>query len=169
MTKKASRFYVRSPDGRYIFGLDYEAAAAAAALEYGAAAALVDTLAQAYHPMLQIVRVEAGEKRLVLEPVGGWDTGRRSVDRDLIEAVKKGRPEIVHAFLAKGASADARDERGGAALHWAAARGNAEVVALLLEHGADAAAQDSGGATPLAVAERRNAVDVVDLLRRGSR
>ncbi len=73
---------------------------------------------------------------------------------------------IVHAFLAKGASANARDDRGGAALHWAAGRGKLDVVELLLAEGAAAAARDGAGRTPLDVAECRGKSEVADLLRR---
>ncbi|WP_298353361.1 ankyrin repeat domain-containing protein [Rhodoblastus sp.] len=166
----AHRYWVCSPDGRVAYGFEREQVAVAVALEYGVGAAVVDTLAQAYMPMLQIVERCDGELRLVLEPVGGWDTGRFGLDRDLIEAIKKGRVEIVHAFLAKGASSNAADDRGGRALHWAAARGEAGVVELLLNHGADIAALDPSGRSALAVAEARGKKDAADLLRsRGAR
>ena len=59
------RYYVRSPDGRAIFGLDILEAAQTVALEYGRGAHLVDTLAQAYHPMLQKVVAEGDGLGLV--------------------------------------------------------------------------------------------------------
>ena len=160
------RYYVRSPDGRAIFGFDKAGAAEAVALEYGIGAAVVDTLAQAYMPMLQEVAPSDDGPRLVLGPIGGWDTGRFDLDRDLIEAVKKGHAAIVHAFLDKGASANARDAHGGSALHWAAGRGKIEVVELLLAQGADVGAQDGAGRTALDVAESRRRAEIADLLRR---
>lgn len=159
------RYYVRSPDGGLIFGFDRIEAATAAALDYGEGAALVDTQAQAYHPMLQTVRIE-GRPKLAFEPVGGWDTGRFPLERDLIEAVKKGRVEIVHAFLAKGASADARDEKGGTALHWAVARRRLDVIELLLTHGADARVQDAAGCGALELAERLELREIAQALRK---
>ena len=166
----AHRYWVRSPDGRVAYGFEREQAAISVALEYGVGAALIDTLAQAYMPMLQIVERCDGELRLMLGPVGGWDTGRFGLDRDLIEAIKKGRVEIVHAFLAKGASANAADDKGGRALHWAASRGEASVVELLLNQGADIAALDASGRSALAVAEARGKKDAAGLLRsRGAR
>lgn len=156
---------MRSPDGGFIFGFDRIEAATATALDYGEGAALVDTQAQAYYPMLQTVRIE-GQPQLAFEPVGGWDTGRISLDRDLIEAVKKGCVAIVHAFLAKGASADARDEKGGTALHWAVARGRLDVIELLLAHGADAGVQDAAGCSVLELAERRELGEITEALRR---
>ncbi len=152
---KAYRYYVRSPDGWVAFGFDVETVANAVALENGVGAAVVDTLAQAYVPMLQEVRLVDGQPALALAPIGGWDTGKFGVDRDLIEAVKRGRIEIVHAFLAKGASANARDPKGGSALHWAASRGDENVVQLLLAHGADVKAKDALGRSALAIAEAR--------------
>ena len=160
MPAKAYRYYVRSPDGRRMFGFDNIEAARGAALEYGNGARLVDTLAQAYYPIVQEVR----DGDLVYLAKGGWDTGRFGLDRDLIEAVKKGEPATVHAFLAKGASANARDQRGGTALHWAAARGRLDVVALLIDHGADASSADADGETALDVARDRKRTEIVDFL-----
>lgn len=97
------RCSVRSPDGRAIAGFDQPESAKQAALAYGDGAQVVDTMAQAYHPMLQ--EVSGGE--LDYAGFGGWDTGRHGFDYDLIEAIKKGHVALVHAFLAKGASANA--------------------------------------------------------------
>lgn len=164
---KTYRYYVRSPDGRAIFGLDKLEAASVAALEYGPGAFLVDTLAQAYFPMVQeVVRGADGAKQLVYVPLGGWDTGRFGHDRDLIEGIKKGHVAIVHAYLAKGASANARDANGGPALHWAAGRGSAAIVALLLDHGADVHLRDNVGQSALDVARKKRQADVVALLER---
>lgn len=161
---KTYRYYVRSPDGRAIFGLDRLEAARAVALEYGPGAGLIDTMAQAYHPMLEEVRSGEGGTMLVYAPIGGWDTGRFGPDRDLIEAIKKGAPAIVHAFLAKGASADAKDANGGSALHWAAARGNEAIVRLLIGHGADVSIRDSTGQTARGVAARKGHNEIDELL-----
>ena len=163
---KAYRYYVRSPDGRAVFGFDRLEAAVGVVLEYGEGSALVDTMAQAYHPMVQEARRKAdGSKELLYLPIGGWDTGRFGADCDMIEGIKKGHAAIVHAFLAKGASANAVDAKGGPALHWAAARGNAEVVKLLLAHGADVNARDGKGQTALDIAVRKNKPAIRDLLR----
>jgi Ankyrin repeats (3 copies) len=170
MTTKTYRYYVRSPDGRAMFGFDSDAVARAVAIESGHGAAVVDTLAQAYVPIVEEVRIVDGKSALMIAPIGGWDTGKFGVDRDLIEAVKRGRVEIVHAFLAKGASANACDSKGGSALHWAASRGDENVVQLLLSHGADINATDASGRDALAVAEGRGKSAVVALLRgRGAR
>lgn len=162
---KAYRYYVRSADGRSIFGFDQPEAARAVALEYGVGASLIDTLAQAYYPMLQEVVAGDTAKTLVYSPIGGWDTGRFAIDRDLIEAVKKGSAAIVHAFLAKGAAANARDAKGGTALHWAVGRGSLEVVELLLAQGADVNATDGTGQTALAVALKKGREDIEQALK----
>jgi hypothetical protein len=162
---KPYRYYVRAPDGAAIYGFDAAEAAQFVALEYGPGAVMIDTLAQAYMPMLQeVVRAEEGNA-LVLGAIGGWDTGRFGPDRDLIESIRKGHVAIVHAFLAKGASANACDTNGGTALHWAAGRGAPDVVALLLAHGADRDQRDGAGRTALDVAEKRGKADAAALLR----
>lgn len=166
MTAKTYRFYVRSPDGRAIYGFDRAEVAAEVALEYGVGAEVVDTLAQGYIPMLQQVISAQGRKEIVYGAIGGWDTGRFGVDRDLIEGIKKGSVAIAHAFLAKGASANAADAGGGTALHWAVARGNIDVVRLLLGHGADVAARDATGLTALDVARNKSRDEIADLLAR---
>ncbi len=158
---EAYRYYVRSPDGRAIFGFESTEAAETAARAYGEGAHVIDTLAQAYLPMLQEMR--GGE--LVISGIGGWDTGRFGLDRDLIEGIKKGHVAIAHAFLAKGADAGARDRHDGPALHWAVGGGRAEIVELLLDHGAEAQARDAEGQTALALAKARDRDEIAALLR----
>ncbi len=155
------RYYVISPNGKMILGLDNTRAAEATALEYGDGAQVIDTLAKAYQPMLQ----EVLDGELVISGVSGWDTGKPGqLDRDLIEAVKKGKAAIVRAFLEKGADANARDRKGGSALHWAAGGGHPDIVALLLRAGADATALDHNNMTPQDVARKRGRKDIVNLL-----
>ncbi len=162
----AHRYYVFSPNDQMILGLDSTQAAEATALEYGNGARIVDTLAKAYQPMVQ----EVLEGELVISGVSGWDTGKPGrLDLDLIEAVKKGRVEIVRAFLEKGASANARDGRGGTALHWAAGGGKVDIVTTLLKAGADPAATDHNGMTPLQVAQRRRHEQIAGLLQEAMR
>ncbi len=157
---EACRYWVRAADGFRIRGFVDAAPAEAAALDGCDGTQIVDTLAQAYHPMLQEVR--AGT--LVYAGYGGWDTGRFDLGHDFIEAVKKGHVAIAHAFLAKGADVDARDRNGGSALHWAAGGGKPEVVRLLLANGADPAARDGNGLTAAEVAVRRDQHEIARLL-----
>ena len=108
MTTSAQRFYIRSPDGRMIVGFDDLNAAGAVALDYGEGAHLVDTNAQAYHPIAQ----EASNGELVYVQIGGWGAAKFSVEWNLIESIKKGHVAIVHAFLAKGADPTRRTTTG---------------------------------------------------------
>ncbi len=162
MTTSAQRFFVRSPDGRMIVGYDDPNVAKAVALDYGEGAHLIDTRAQAYHPIAQVV--SAGE--LVYVEVGGWGAGKFSVERNLVESIKKGHVAIVHAFLAKGASPDTKDDDGGPALVWAVARGKADVVELLIAHGADLNAPDAEGTRALDLARQRGKQALADILKR---
>jgi ankyrin repeat protein len=159
---EANRHYVRSPDGRAIYGFETSAAAETAARAYGEGAHVVDTLAQAYKPMLQEIR----DGELVISGFGGWDTGRFDLDRDLIEAIKKGHIALPHAFLAKGADANARDNHGGPALHWAVAGGRVETVKLLLDAGAEVQARDGEGQSALELAEKRGKDEIAEVLRK---
>ncbi len=154
------RYYVRSQDAKAIFGFDSLDAASMAAREYGEGAFVVDTMAQAYKPMLHQVR----DGDLVYAGYGGWDTGRFGLDRDLIEAVKKGHVAIVHAFLAKGADANAIDANGGPALHWAVGGGKLEIVQLLLQAGADVSVLDGHGQSALMLAQKRGRHEIASLL-----
>ena len=160
MTDEPHRYYVRSPDGRMITGYDRPEAAKAVALDYGEGAVLVDTLARAYYPAAE--EVIGGE--LLHAGVAGWNAGKSSPSRDLIEAIRKGHAAVVHAFLKKGSDPNSRDANGGTALHWAASRGNAEIARLLLDAGADPAATDGDGNTPLQIAETKGKAKLVELL-----
>ncbi len=160
MTSDPHRYYVRSPDGRMITGYDRPDAAKAVALEYGEGAVVVDTLAQAYYPVAE--EVIGGE--LLHAGLGGWNAGKQNPAKDLIEAIRKGHPAVVHAFLAKGSDPNSRDANGGTALHWAASRGSTEIARLLLDAGADPAATDGDGKTPREVAEAKGKNKLVELL-----
>ncbi len=162
MTTSAQRFYIRSPDGRMIVGFDDLNAAGAVALDDGEGAHLVDTNAQAYHPIAQ----EVSDGELVHVQIGGWGTGKFSVERNLIESIKKGHMAIVHAFLAKGTDPNTKDDNGAPAMLWAVARGKAEVVELLITYGADVNARDAEGTSALDLALERNKPALVELLQR---
>ena len=136
--------------------------AKAVAQDYGEGAHLIDTRAQAYHSIAQVV----GGGELVYVEVGGWGAGKFSVGRNLVESIKKGHAAIVHAFLAKGADADAKDDNGGPALVWAVARGKTDIVELLIAHGADVNAPDAEGTRALDLARRRGKQALAGILKR---
>ena len=143
-----------------ITGYDRPDTAKAVALEYGDGAVVVDTLAQAYYPVAE----EVIDGELLHAGVGGWNAGRPDPAKDLIEAIRKGQPAVVHAFLAKGSDPNSRDANGGTALHWAASRGNAEIARLLLDAGADRGATDAAGNTPLQIAESKGKGKLAEML-----
>ncbi len=145
-----------------ITGFNQPDVARACALDYGDGAVVVDTLAQAYYPVAE--EVTGGQ--LLHSGVAGWTAGKSNPERDLIEAVRKGHPAVVHAFLAKGSDPNARDSKGGTALHWTAAKGSAETVVLLLDAGALAGATDAGGKTALELAREKGRGKVVEALER---
>jgi ankyrin repeat protein len=158
------RFYVRSPDGRAIYGFDRMEGAETAALEYGDGAFIVDTGALTYEPMVQMVK----DGQVIYFGVSGWNTNKLNDSDNLIEGIRNGHVAIAHAYIARGADVNYRDKLGGTPLHWAAARGKTDIAELLLAHGANPAAEDSDGETPLDVAKARKKIDLVGLLSKVS-
>jgi hypothetical protein len=129
------------------------------AVEFGDGSHIVDTLAAPYYPMVK--RIKDGAP--VYLEFGGWDMVA-DPESNLIEAVKKGCPAIVQAFLAKGCDPNATDRNGGTALIWATARGDIDAVRLLIEAGAAMNAQDSQGMTALRMAKSKNHNEISTLL-----
>jgi ankyrin repeat protein len=152
------RYYVVARDAPPA-GHDTLDAAIAAARRHGEGTDIVDTLARPYHPMVQ--RIVNGEATYL--EFGAWPT-LDTPSLNLIEAVKKGCPSIVSAFLAKGADVNARDPRGGTALMWAVARCVPENVRLLIAAGADPNARDQNGMTALKLAHAKDLPNVAALL-----
>jgi hypothetical protein len=152
-----SRYFVRSPDGVSIASCDRPEAAELAAKSLGENAHVVDTLAPVYVPMIQ--RVVEGELQIL--GVGGWGADRLSLEQNLLQAIKRKQVAIVHAFVAKGADPDTRDERGRPAIIWAVASGRPEIVQFLLEQGADPAVADPEGATALGLATERRETEII--------
>ena len=161
MTKAVnSRYLVRSPDGETIEGYDRFEAAETAAIRLGEYAHVVDTLAPVYVPMIQ--QVVEGELQIL--GVGGWGADRLSLEQNFLQAIKRKQVAIVHAFFARGADPDTRDEAGKPAITWAVASGRSEIVQFLLEKGADATAIDPEGITALGLAKERQATEIIGIL-----
>lgn len=157
---KGSRYYVRSPDGKAIYGFGVAEAAETAAIAYGDGAYIIDTIAKSYQPMLS--EVMDGEVRIA--GISGWDTGKPGrLDHDFIEAAKK-HAALAHAFLEKGADVNARDANGGTALHWAVGGNKPEVAELLLAKGADGKLADNAGQIPLDLAKKLKRAKMIELL-----
>ena len=160
MTTVDRRYVVVSPDRATAAGFDTPEGAETAALAFGDGAHVVDTGGTPYHPA--VMKVEGGA--LGYQGYGAVD-GRASLDSNLIEGAKKGHAAVVRAFLARGGRADAADDSGGTALHWAVAGGGEAVVRMLIAAGAPVDAADGGGTTPLMVAEKKGKGAIADLLR----
>ncbi len=79
----------------------------------------------------------------------------------LMMAAFKGNKVFVAALLARGALVN---QKGWAALHYAAAGGHADIAALLLDKHATIDAESPGRQTPLMIAAREGHEAVVNLL-----
>jgi uncharacterized protein len=74
----------------------------------------------------------------------------------------------VKMLLEADADPNARQERGFAPLHDAAANGNAALVELLLKHGARADAKADDGKTPGDMAAERGYREIAQKLRKAA-
>jgi hypothetical protein len=158
--KAESRYFVRSPGGESIASYDRAEAAERAALSLGENAHVVDSLAPVYVPLIQ--RVVDGQLRIL--GVGGWGADRLSPEQNFLQAIKRKQLAAVHAFFARGANPNVRDERGRPAIIWAVASGQLEIVQFLLEKGADPAVADPNGVTALSLAAERGETAIIGLL-----
>jgi hypothetical protein len=160
MGDKDRRFYIIPPDDeRDIICVGMPDLAERFAVEFGEGAHIVDTLAAPYYPMVK--RIETGAP--VYLEFGGWDMVADPAG-NLIEAVKKGCPPMLRAFLTKGCDPNAADRNGGTALIWAVAKGDADAVRLLIAAGAVIDAEDANGMTALKMAQNKGRDDLAALL-----
>uniref|UniRef100_A0A8C1K5J4 Kinase D-interacting substrate 220a n=1 Tax=Cyprinus carpio TaxID=7962 RepID=A0A8C1K5J4_CYPCA len=96
-----------------------------------------------------------------LDILGGWSA--------LMWAAYKGRLEVAHLLLEKGANPNITGQYSVYPIIWAAGRGHAEIVQLLLQHGAKVNCSDKYGTTPLIWAARKGHYDcVMHLLENGA-
>jgi len=88
----------------------------------------------------------------------------------LMVAIEETNLPAVELLLARGASADHRDEGGLTALALAAQMGFKEAVSVLLAAGADPNVRDEAGLTAMDLAEEHGSHDIVaELLRAGAK
>lgn len=74
----------------------------------------------------------------------------RTLDANLIAAVKDRQADAVANLLKEGANVNVRDRGGMTPLHWAAYSGDFEVLKALIAHGANVKTRQRGGEfTPL--------------------
>ncbi|SHF86334.1 ankyrin repeat domain-containing protein [Streptoalloteichus hindustanus] len=83
----------------------------------------------------------------------------------LVAAVRDGDAEALRAALGRGEDPAERDERGWAALDWAAGRGDVPAVRALLDAGADPRARGPEGRSPYEIAVAAGKVDAARVLR----
>src|SRR5262245_25456258 len=86
-------------------------------------------------------------------------------EKDLIEAVRRGEAHAVKQLLSDGASSNARNDEGVAALMLAATSGDPGITKLLLNHGAEVNSRADKGWT--AVIKAAGGVDAPDEALRG--
>ena len=160
MTSETRRFIAISADRDIVGGFDSLVGAETTALAFGDGAHVVDTESSPYQPAVQAVE----EGILTYVGHGSFDK-RQGLDKNLIEAVKRGAGEAAVAFLARGASPDAADAAGGTALIWAVARGDIDIVDILLKAGANSVLADDNGLTPLKLSQNKSLPEISQRLQ----
>jgi ankyrin repeat protein len=111
--------------------------------------------------ILQSVRVLSILFLALLIPLTGYTA---DLNFDLVIAVSLDDTATVNALLAKGASANAKDEHGRTALTVAANYGYPNIVNALLAKGADPNMKDRLGRTALSIAANYGYTDIVKAL-----
>ena len=108
-------------------------------------------------------RVAASLVLLMWVGAGSAWAGPRA-DDGLLAAVRSANTERVQSALSRGASPDARDDRGWTALGYAAMGGHETIADLLIRAGADVNVRTGDGSTPLMVAAVMGHAPLVRLL-----
>mgnify|MGYP000364283700 CR=1 FL=1 len=81
--------------------------------------------------------------------------------KELLDAAKSGRNDVVKALLEKKVDIESKDGDGWTPLHFAACQGHDDVVQTLLENQADVNAKADYGSTPLYFAAQNGHTPVV--------
>jgi ankyrin repeat protein len=113
--------------------------------------------------------VEAGSLEmatLLLSAGANAATTDKDGESPLLSAVKLGRLDIMKVLLKHmaGHGLEAKDKRGGTALHWAVEEDRADMVTLLLSAGASTMAATPKGKTPLILAAINGCVSIAEAL-----
>ena len=74
---------------------------------------------------------------------------QKRLDKELLEAVKKGEYKKVEELIKRGANVNEKDNDGWTALMHAASRGHKEIVELLIKNGANVNEKGYNGRTAL--------------------
>ncbi|WIA15330.1 hypothetical protein OEZ85_001996 [Tetradesmus obliquus] len=101
---------------------------------------------------------------LLKQGVGAKCLAARDQHSAVFAAVRQGQADMVRYVAQRGASLEARDERGRTPLAWAAAAGLASMVRLLVGLGADLLAADSSGMVPRQLAHAADQRSTAELL-----
>ncbi len=88
----------------------------------------------------------------------------KSLTRQLCEAAKEGKIDVMLRLLDAGAMINRKDSLGNTALTWAISGGRTDVVRLLLEKGARVNDKNITGSTPLTIAVAEEQTDIARLL-----
>jgi ankyrin repeat protein len=97
----------------------------------------------------------------------GWESlgfATSGIDRQLIQAAKRGELQRVHKLLERWPSLHAKDRDRRTALHWAAQNGHAAIVRVLINAGASIHAIGLMGYRPLHFAAQFGHIDTVEIL-----
>jgi ankyrin repeat protein len=81
----------------------------------------------------------------------------------LITSAKAGNLDYVKLAIAQGANINAKDDKGGTALHWAVYYNHKEIVKFLLMQGANPFEVDNQGVSPIDVARMNNKKEILKI------
>jgi len=129
-----------------------------------------DALSERLPPVSLQVRQRALPEDFSAIGKAGWEDGKAAttlLTRDLLLAVKAGRPDVVKSLLNDGALANAADEHGNRPLIAAVVAEQAEIVRLLIQRGARPNVKGPEGRFPLGIAAARGNLPIVRILLQG--